>query len=261
MSEEGFTDGGGYWLVALARAAVGDLPGLTIAYMVCGLAVMTWLVLRGLSRPHGSPQQALLHIGTLLMAALFILSPNYPWYVLAVVPFIVLGGSAPAWAMTLGAILLYKPAMLPDNDLTWKTLATLPFVVAVAVRLLSRFKVVKAVAKKSPLWLLATAVPALVASVSRGADELGMVASHLVHRARAAAVEPDLERVRRASVQIVSHLPVDPEVEPSHGRLAVGWLKRAARAALPFTAGVATADPEGLAAAASELDPTLLGPR
>ena len=132
---------------------------------------------------------------------------------------------------------------------------------AVAVRLLSRFKVVKAVAKKSPLWLLATAVPALVASVSRGADELGMVASHLVHRARAAAVEPDLERVRRASVQIVSHLPVDPEVEPSHGRLALGWLKRAARAALPFTAGVATADPEGLAAAASELDPTLLGPR
>ncbi len=88
-----------------------------------------------------------------------------------------------------------------------------------------------------------------------------MVASHLVHRARAAAVEPDLERVRRASVQIVSHLPVDPEVEPSHGRLALGWLRRAARAALPFTAGVATADPEGLAAAASDLDPTLLGPR
>jgi hypothetical protein len=131
---------------------------------------------------------------------------------------------------------------------------------AVAVRLLSRFKAVKIVAKKSPMWLLVTAVPALVASVSRGADELGMVASHLVHRARAVGVEPDLERVRRASVQIVSHLPVDPEVEPSHGRLAVGWLKRAARAALPFTAGVATADPEGLAAAASELDPTLLGP-
>jgi hypothetical protein len=131
---------------------------------------------------------------------------------------------------------------------------------AVAVRLLSRFKAVKIVAKKSPMWLLVTAVPALLASVSRGADELGMVASHLVHRARAVGVEPDLERVRRASVQIVSHLPVDPEVEPSHGRLAVGWLKRAARAALPFTAGVATADPEGLAAAASELDPTLLGP-
>ena len=50
LSEEGFTDGGGYWLVALVRAAIGDLPGLTIAYVAFGLAFMVWLVLRGLSR-------------------------------------------------------------------------------------------------------------------------------------------------------------------------------------------------------------------
>ena len=136
LSEEGFTDGGGYWLVALVRAAMGDVPGLTITYMLVGLAVMAWLALRAVSRPNETSQDTLLHIAALLMAALFILSPNYPWYVLGVVPFIVLGGGAPAWAMTLGAILLYKPAMLPDNDLAWKTLATLPFVVAVAVRLL-----------------------------------------------------------------------------------------------------------------------------
>src|SRR4029079_6451100 len=36
LSEEGFTDGGGYWLVALVRAAIGDLPGLTIAYVALG---------------------------------------------------------------------------------------------------------------------------------------------------------------------------------------------------------------------------------
>jgi hypothetical protein len=59
-------------------------------------------------------------------------------------------------------------------------------------------------------------------------------------------------------VQIVSHRIVDPDTEPSHGALAVQWLRRAVRAALPFTAGIATADPEGLAAAASELDPRLL---
>jgi hypothetical protein len=136
LSEEGFTDGGGYWLVALARAAVGDVPGLTIAYMLLALAIMAWLALRASSRTHSAPQETLLHIGALLMAALFVLSPNYPWYVLAVVPFIVLGGGAPAWAMTLAAILLYKPAMLPGHDLAWKTVATLPFVVAVAARLL-----------------------------------------------------------------------------------------------------------------------------
>jgi hypothetical protein len=132
---------------------------------------------------------------------------------------------------------------------------------ALALRFARHFKPLKGLANRSPMWLLATAVPALVASVTRGADELGMVASHLIHRARAAGVEPDPERVRRAAVQIVSHKPVDPEVEPSHGALALGWLKRAARAALPFTAGVATADPEGLADAASGFDPALLAPR
>jgi hypothetical protein len=134
-------------------------------------------------------------------------------------------------------------------------------VAALAVRFGTRFKPLSAVAKRTPMWLLATAVPALVASVARGADELGMVASHLIHRARAAGVEPDPERVRRAAVQIMSHRPVDPEVEPSHGSLALGWLKRAARAALPFTSGVATADPEGVADAAASFDATLLGPR
>jgi hypothetical protein len=38
--------------------------------------------------------------------------------------------------MTLAAILLYRPAMLPGHDLAWKTIATLPFVVAVAASLL-----------------------------------------------------------------------------------------------------------------------------
>jgi hypothetical protein len=136
LSEEGLTDGGGYWLVALARAAAGDLPGLTAVYAIAGLGVMAWLALRAASRANAAPQDTLRDIGLLLMAALFILSPNYAWYFLAIVPFIVLGGGAPAWAMTLGAILLYKPAMLPDNDLAWKTVATLPFVIAVAARLL-----------------------------------------------------------------------------------------------------------------------------
>lgn len=136
LSEEGLTDGAGYWVVALARAAAGDLPGLTAAYAIAGLGVMAWLALRAASRANAAPQDTLRDIGLLLMAALFILSPNYAWYFLAIVPFIVLGGGAPAWAMTLGAILLYKPAMLPDNDLAWKTVATLPFVIAVAARLL-----------------------------------------------------------------------------------------------------------------------------
>jgi hypothetical protein len=130
---------------------------------------------------------------------------------------------------------------------------------ALALKVASRFRRLGFLARRTPAFLLATAVPALVASVSRGAEELGLVSAHLIARARAEGVEPDLERVRRAAVQLVSHRPVDPEVEPSHGGLAVIWLRRAVRAALPFTAGVATADPEGLARAAADVDPTLLG--
>lgn len=130
---------------------------------------------------------------------------------------------------------------------------------AVALKFAGRFRRVGFLVRRTPAFLVAAAVPALVASVARGADELGMVASHLAHRARAEGVDPDIERVRRAAVQIVSHRPVDPEVEPSHGSLALIWLRRAFRAALPFTAGVATADPAGLTSAAAAVDTSLLG--
>jgi hypothetical protein len=131
-------------------------------------------------------------------------------------------------------------------------------VAALGLRLAGRIRRLGFLARRTPLWLLATAVPALVASVARGADELGLVASHLVLRARAKGVEPDPERVRRVAVQIASRRAVDPEQEPRHGPLVVSWLRRAFRAALPFTAGVATSDPEGLAAAAADVDPTRL---
>jgi hypothetical protein len=130
---------------------------------------------------------------------------------------------------------------------------------AVALKFVSRFRRLGFLATRTPAFLVAAAIPAFVASVTRGADELGMVASHLVHRARAEGVEPDIGRVRRAAVQIVSRRPIDPETEPSHGALVLQWLRRAVRATLPFTAGVATADPEGLARASAELDTARLG--
>jgi hypothetical protein len=159
-----------------------------------------------------------------------------------------------------------RPELVEHARLT-KALADKPAVTALGsattaamlIRFASRFKRLGFLAKRTPAFLVAAAVPALLASVSRGADELGMVSAHLVHRARAEGIEPDLERVRRTAVQIVERRPVDPEVEPSHGTLVVYWLRRAFRAALPFTAGVATADPEGLAAAAAAVDVRRLG--
>jgi hypothetical protein len=132
-------------------------------------------------------------------------------------------------------------------------------VAALALKFAGRFRRLGFLARRTPAFLVATAVPALVASVTRGSHELGMIAAHLAQRARAEGVEPDLDRVRRVAVQIMSRRPVDPEAEPSHGALAVGWLRRAARAALPFTSGVVTRDPDGLAATAADVDVRELG--
>jgi alpha-1,6-mannosyltransferase len=139
LAEEGMADGRGFWLVALAQAVLGKSPGLTVAYVLAALGMMACLALRAASHTQIGPQTTLQDAAVLLMAGLFFLSPNYPWYFLAIVPFIALGGTpivAPAWAFTLGSILLYRPAMLPDNDLAWKTLASLPFVIAAAFALM-----------------------------------------------------------------------------------------------------------------------------
>ena len=49
-------------------------------------------------------------INFLLLASLFLLSPNYPWYFLVATPLVALCGGAPVWAMTLGAVLLQEEA-------------------------------------------------------------------------------------------------------------------------------------------------------
>jgi hypothetical protein len=140
LSEEGLTGGEGFWVVALVRAIVGNVPGLAAAYFVAAAGIMAWLALRVPPRDNRSPAALLRRVALLLMVGLFLLSPNYPWYMLAVVPFTVLGGGALAWAMTLGATLLYRPWLLPENDLAWKTLATLPFLLTVAFVVLRRMR-------------------------------------------------------------------------------------------------------------------------
>jgi len=136
LGEEGLVDGEGFWLVALVRSLLGNLPGLPIAYLLAAAGMMAWLGVRAAWRTDRTAETTLQDIAVLLMAGLFALSPSYAWYFLAVVPFVVLGGGAPAWAMTLAAPLLYRPLGLPENELAWKTLAMLPFVMATASTLL-----------------------------------------------------------------------------------------------------------------------------
>jgi alpha-1,6-mannosyltransferase len=141
LSEEGLTSGSGIWLVALAHALFGEIPGLIAAYVAVAAALMIVLGLRNRFEPGRPPAETIGAIILLLTAGLLLMSANYAWYFLALVPFIPLGAGAPAWALTLGAFLLYRPIYLPhNNDLVWKTLATLPFLVVLGFIVFGRQK-------------------------------------------------------------------------------------------------------------------------
>jgi hypothetical protein len=45
-------------------------------------------------------------INMLLLLALLFISPNYPWYFLAIMPFVALCGSLPTWVVSIGALFL-----------------------------------------------------------------------------------------------------------------------------------------------------------
>jgi hypothetical protein len=119
--------------VALLQAVVGYTSWLTPLYAAAAAAIMIVLGLRYRHDPACTPRETICAVVVLLTAGLVLMSPNYAWYFLALVPFIPLGAGAPAWALTLGAFLLYRPIFFPNhNELIWKSLATIPFLLALA---------------------------------------------------------------------------------------------------------------------------------
>src|SRR5229473_1856905 len=76
LTEEGISAGNDLWLLSLWRLVFGEHHGDVVAYVV------------------------------LAALALMLLSPNYPWYFLIVMPFAALCGSAPTWVISIGALLL-----------------------------------------------------------------------------------------------------------------------------------------------------------
>jgi hypothetical protein len=106
FTEEHYETGANVWPLAVWRAVVGILPGDVLVYF--GLSALV-LVAMGLAASLRAPRTAastLADIHWIILAFLFLLSPNYPWYFLIATPFVALTGGAPAWTLTLGAILL-----------------------------------------------------------------------------------------------------------------------------------------------------------
>src|SRR5262245_23175749 len=134
LDEEDIADGDGFWLVHLANSAWDEVPGLVVLYLCAALAILGWLAVRAAWRSDRSPEAAIHHIVGLLLAGLFLLSPNYPWYFLILVPFLPIVGGAPVWTFTIGAFLLYRECWCDDQPdiLIWKTALNLAFLIAVS---------------------------------------------------------------------------------------------------------------------------------
>ncbi|MGC1558682.1 MAG: hypothetical protein WA820_02430 [Bradyrhizobium sp.] len=106
LGEEGIRDGNDLWLLSLWRLVFGEHQGDVVAYVV--LAALA-LLLKGFSvarSAHGTIAATLGDINMLLLLALLLLSPNYPWYFLVITPFVALCGSPPTWVVSIGALLL-----------------------------------------------------------------------------------------------------------------------------------------------------------
>jgi alpha-1,6-mannosyltransferase len=106
LTEEGIRAGNDLWLLSLWRLVFGEHQGDVVAYVVLAALV---LMFKGLSVARSSDHtiaSSLVDINMLLLIALLLLSPNYPWYFLVIAPFVALCGSPANWVLSIGALLL-----------------------------------------------------------------------------------------------------------------------------------------------------------
>jgi hypothetical protein len=106
LNEEGLVSGAGLWLLSVWRLAFGPHQGDIVVYLVLSGLLMVLMVLWVWRRPTRTPVSDIADINMLLLAVLLLLSPNYPWYFVVLVPFVALSGNAPTWAASIGAVLL-----------------------------------------------------------------------------------------------------------------------------------------------------------
>jgi hypothetical protein len=106
LGEEGIRDGNDLWLLSLWRLVFGQHQGDVVAYVALAVLVLLFKGFSVARRGHGTIAATLGDINMLLLLALLLLSPNYPWYFLVITPFVALCGSPPTWVVSIGALLL-----------------------------------------------------------------------------------------------------------------------------------------------------------
>lgn len=107
LGEEKLDTGEGFWAVAAVEWLVGAHSWLQPAYLAFGAGVLGWLTLRLAFAADRSLAVMLRRVFALLLAALWFVSPNWPWYYLILVPLVTLGSTPVGWAATLACFVLY----------------------------------------------------------------------------------------------------------------------------------------------------------
>lgn len=115
LGEERIDTGSGFWLVAALRHVAGPAAWAQPLYMAAGAVLLGVLALRV---PFGRDQgleATLRRLFWLFFAFVMLLSPNFAWYYMALLPFVALLGPAPGWAATICCFVLY--------DVVWHDLS------------------------------------------------------------------------------------------------------------------------------------------
>jgi len=118
LGEEQIDTGEGFWAVAALTTVFGPHSWLRTGYLVAGAALLATLALRIPFGTEQTPAALLRRLFWLLLASLWLLSPDLPWYYLILVPFVTLSGSTVGWAATLGVFVLYEE-IWADLDIPW----------------------------------------------------------------------------------------------------------------------------------------------
>jgi hypothetical protein len=132
-TEERLDSGSAFWVVETLRGLFGSSISWTSLYLTSALMILAALALRAGFR-YRPLAVTISDINALLLAFLFLLSPDYPWYFLMVVPFVALTGSLAGWALSVGGFALYD--VLPWDPQVPFTLRDSAFNVAVLAAVL-----------------------------------------------------------------------------------------------------------------------------
>ena len=108
VSEERIDDGSDNWPLNIVRLLIGAHPGDAVVYFALAGVVVGGLALAVAFRKDRTPDIVLGDTAMLLLVFLLLLSPKYPWYFLAIMPFVALRGGALPWAVSIGAPLLQE---------------------------------------------------------------------------------------------------------------------------------------------------------